>query len=604
MGSAINALVGGKPTASASVGGAIGSFLAAAPQREAAYQATQTSKTYQPQNIKDVPTLNKALRGGFINKAQWMQRYKQLNPIKSNINPYSAKSIGGSLAGALNEVLVKPTVTAATQASAELAATPLNPGPKPQQIIEKQAMSAQKQLIAKGVSPKEAEVVASQVRTKGYAGLLQQAGIGINDSKAKIGIKAAENIGGTVASAIPAVRGETVVQKSLGKALAPARAAIGRDEATNALIDAQKVSKATKTAKTADKLGTASVKEASTQRVPVVSPTETAAARKSVGTTAIQNADRSSIPVKGESSQVVGKVKTPPVDYVKKSNALSKAYEKESAALQGRNSPYAQRVLQDNLDRKYAALHKSLDDSYGQTSISFTGKSTKVPGQIELPSSALDKEPRFQPSEVPVSATNTKTVPEPVSKTAPASVNETRVAGSSLRTQAKAIEAGMQSEAQTTGATYSTVSHKEEAAKAAQLVATDPAKARSIAMGARGDNASHEAAVYHAVANKALDEAKRTGDYSEVTALANSPRHTGVSEAAQKLGAEGYNANPHDPINIMNDLAKTREAAIAKTASKPTLAKETANISSAVKAAAPKISRQDWHSFIQELQCK
>lgn len=241
-------------------------------------------------------------------------------------------------------------------------------------------------------------------------------------------------------------------------------------------------------------------------------------------------------------------------------------------------------------------------------------------GSVPVPRSALDKHIVEPPSEAPTSpvttpTTQTKQIPATTPKpaqTAPKSASRTtptvrpavKTSGSSLRTQSKAVEAGMKSEAETTGATYNTVSHKEEAAKATQLVEENPEKAKSIAMGARGDNASHEAAVYHAVANKAIEQAKKTGDYSEVTALANSPRHTAVSEAAQKLGAEGYNANPHDPINIMNDLAKTREAAVTKRAGKPSVAKATTEIKKEVKAAAPKVSRQDWHSFIQELQCK
>lgn len=431
------------------------------------------------------------------------------------------------------------------------------------------------------------------------------------------GIEAAATIAGFSAPGegiISKVAAKTGLSDALGVARGRVTAAVGKDEATNGLIDTQRAQKALKQARTTGLAGKTAVDETKTQRIPVVSPTETSATRKSVGSTAIQNADRTSIPVKGESSQTVGKVTAPPKNYVKQSDALSKAYEKESAGLQNVASPHAQQVLQDKIDLKYGKLQQDLDTAHGQTSVNFKGKTTKV-GQTgpALPRSALDSHPRYQPNESPVttSTPETKSITVSTSKaaeTAPKTVTEpatgANVAGSSLRTQAKAVEAGMKSEAESTGATYNTVSHKEEAMKAAQLVEENPTKARSIAMGARGDNASHEAAVYHAVANKAIEDAKKTGDYSEVTALANSPRHTGVSEAAQKLGAEGYNANPHDPINIMNDLAKTREAAVTKRAGKPSVAKATTEIKKEVKAVTPKVSRQDWHSFIQELQCK
>lgn len=230
----------------------------------------------------------------------------------------------------------------------------------------------------------------------------------------------------------------------------------------------------------------------------------------------------------------------------------------------------------------------------------------KAKQSVPVPRSALDN--HIAPVEAETAVTGPAKVSgvksdttTPTPATTPNPTNESKVSGSSLRTQAKAVEAGMKSE-ENLGATYNTVSHKDEAAKAVQLLQNDPEKAKAIALGGRGDNASHEAAVYHAVANQTLEEAKKTGDYSQVQQLANSPRHTTVSEAAQKLGAEGFNANPHDPINIMNDLAKTRQKAVAGRTG-ATLEKETANISKQVKSSLPDVSRQDWHSFVQDLRC-
>jgi hypothetical protein len=216
-----------------------------------------------------------------------------------------------------------------------------------------------------------------------------------------------------------------------------------------------------------------------------------------------------------------------------------------------------------------------------------------------------------KPTEATVKPTATKpteTAPKPETPKPTTPKTETttpseKVAGSSLRTQTKAVEAGMKSDEEATGATYKTVSHKAEAQKAVQLVQDNPDKAKDIAMGrVYGDNASHEAAVYHAVANNALAKAKETGDFSEVRELANSPRHTEVSEAAQKLSAEGYNVNPHDPTSIISDVQKSREKALGKSTSN-TVAKETAKVGAEVKAATPRITRQSWSDFVDQLRC-
>lgn len=178
-------------------------------------------------------------------------------------------------------------------------------------------------------------------------------------------------------------------------------------------------------------------------------------------------------------------------------------------------------------------------------------------------------------------------------------IPETKITGSALRTEVKAVEAGMKGDIPNK-ATYNTQSYKTEAQNAVKLLKESPEQAQEIAMGRQpGNNASHEAAIYHAVANDALTQAKKTGDYSKVTELASSPRHTAVSEAAQKLGAEGFNVNPHDPIKIMADVAKTRQKA-----KNTSVAKEAANIGKQIKANPMKISRQDWHSFIHELRCR
>lgn len=477
------------------------------------------------------------------------------------------------------------------------------------QGVSVNAVKTAQSMIAKGTDPAKVQQYVQNEVAKKKAADIQMAG----DAAAITSF----NVGS----------GLTV--RTLGAALtkAGAKAAVGKDAAVNTLIDSQRAAAALKTGAKANRaadLGSATIKEANTTRIPVVSPTETAGARTSLGSTAVDNANRTTIPVKGTSTEVAGKVTQPSATYVKQSNQLSKAYEKESAGLQNLPSPRAQQVLQDRIDTKYAKLQQQLDETHGQTNVSFTGKAKPVVGNSTIPQpvSAFDKEVKtpYNPTAVSggagkATAVESKTIPVQTAKTAPTASTDvktvstpntgsptgaTKVAGSSLRTQQEAIQAGMKSEAENTGATFTGVSHKEEAAKAAKLVNEDPNKAMDIAMGrARGDNISHDSAVYHAVKNAEIAKATKTGDWGTVTDLVNSQRHTAVSEAAQRLGAEGHNLDPHDPVNILHDIAKTR----AKTGSKR-LTKQVDEASKVVQANTKKVSRQDWHSFIQELQCK
>jgi len=384
--------------------------------------------------------------------------------------------------------------------------------------------------------------------------------------------------------------------------IAPVTNWFGSDKAANDLISRTRATQGLQTAGRANALGSGVVKEANTTHIPVTEP-----------------APPTAIPVAGKSTQVTGKASTvSAADYTKQSQQLSKAYDKETAALQNL-PPVAQKVMQTHIDAKYQALQQKLDESAGKTSVSFTGRQTAAP----LPRSALDNhEPIASPTQpkgqsvTPLASVETpktsgqgsvKSIPvtTPVKseiKSTTSTGGAGSVSGSALRTEQKAVESGMQGEL-AGKAEYGTVSHKAEAADAVKLVHENPQQAMDIAMGRRaGNNASHEAAVYHAVANNALQEAKRTGDYSTVTQLASSPRHTGVSEAAQKLGAEGYNVNPHDPVQIMADVAKTRQAALGSKAGK-TVEKEAAAVKTEVKQAMPKVSRQDWHNFVESLKC-
>lgn len=608
-----------------------------------------------PASIKDFKTLQSALRTGQISNKQYTEQFKRIVPVQTPIKPYSAGSIlGSSLTAAKNigktltvepyQILEKHAVDKVKQNVAALT-RPTSTQAQRDKLINTQK-TAQKNI--NNYSP-ETKNLIKQVGKGGGSGTSVQTTKAVQSMIAKgakdadvqeyLKQQIAQNSQSDIAFAgdlltatsIPAVVGGTA--KLAGKALTKTgvTAAAGKDAAVNTLIDSQKTAAALKTGAKANKvanMGGSVIKEANTTRIPVVSPTESAAARRSVGSVALDNADRTSIPIKGQSTSVAGKV-TKPADaaYIKQSNALTKSYEKEVKQLQKLNSPRAQQVLQARLDTKYAKRQADLDSSAGQTNISFNGKAVKQP-VVQHPGSAFDKELANAPKPAAqtanggaggASTAKTTAIPVKTAKTAPEAptsvkpakptpntnppTGETKVAGSSIRTQQEAIQAGMQAEAEKTGATFTGASHKEEAVKAAKLVNEDPNKAMDIAMGRKpADNISHESAVYHAVKNKVIAEAKKTGDWSKARELANAPRHTGVSEAGQKLGAEAYNLDPHDPIRIMSDVTKAREKALGRKAGQ-TVDKAVTSIKTEVKAATPKIHAKTWDDFVNSIKC-
>lgn len=148
-------------------------------------------------------------------------------------------------------------------------------------------------------------------------------------------------------------------------------------------------------------------------------------------------------------------------------------------------------------------------------------------------------------------------------------------------------------------ATYKGHSYKEETAKAVDLAKNDPKQAMDIAMNRiSGDNAVHEVAVAKAVEQKAL----RDGDTETLRQLALSDRHTKTSEAAQRLGAEGYRKDMYSPVSAMKDILAARKVAADKRLGmEPTaaVAKETKNINAKVKQP----SKDDWNFFVESIKC-
>lgn len=552
------------------------------PVNWAALSKPQAAPKFNLNKVNDVPTLNKALHAGVINQSQWMQRFKQIQPKINGVKTPKAYSVGNTvsaLGGALNSVFVQPVKSAVTDTASavthqvEHLSGRTSTQKERDNIITNQTKAAKNpeyvkatEHIKPGTNSASGLIRAQKMAAQGAKApqirtfLDKDAQALANQTKR--GINAAL-VFGTLNP------GSGILASKLKQIALEQPETLAINTATKELLNTAE--KAT----TRSNIGSKAIKESNTTHIPV---------RESTSTT---------IPVKSRSSKVTGKVVTAnskDKEYLTQSNKLTNRYNQEMSAIKSLSGP-VQKRLQQHLDDKYSALQQNLDKEYGKTSISFKGKS--VSAEPALPKGSKNVPPKQLASRVQAT---------PLPKKAPKAAGEKQVSGSSLRTEQRAVQNGLENELGNK-ATYTTVSHKEEAAKATKLLHENPQKAEDIAMGrSAGDNSSHEAAVYHAVANQALKEARKTGDFSKVQALASSPRHTAVSEAAQKLGAEGYNVNPHDPISIMNDVAKSRRASLEK--------KTTTSVAKAAKSIGKevnsnlKVSRQDWHSFIQELQCK
>lgn len=274
---------------------------------------------------------------------------------------------------------------------------------------------------------------------------------------------------------------------------------------------------------------------------------------------------------------------------------LAKQYDKEykQVTTAFADSPKRMQSEVDKLDQKYIGKHSDLINGVGE----FAPKTPKV----TEPKAETPVTPKPMTTNTLLSKVNPKSEVAPIETpnipVQPVAEGE-KVSGSALKTEQRAVEAGLTKEFKDK-ATYSSGSYKEEAANAVQLVQDNPKEAMSIAMGEKpGNNTIHEVAVAKALENKALKE----GDGETLRQLAASPRHTATSESAQRLGAEGYDVTDHSPIkaiqNVLNARAKVAQARTGKTVDKII-----SEISKVIKTNTPKVTRQNWGEFVESLKC-
>lgn len=172
------------------------------------------------------------------------------------------------------------------------------------------------------------------------------------------------------------------------------------------------------------------------------------------------------------------------------------------------------------------------------------------------------------------------------------------VSGSALKAEQRAVQAHLASEFEDK-ATYAPSSYKAEAEKAVKLVQEHPEQAKAIATGAKAaDNPVHEVAVRRAVERQAI----ANGDVETLRQLAASESHVKTSEAAQRLGAEAYNADPTSPVKALRTVADTRAKAFEdRTGQKVGQAVRTET--GKIKASMKPPSRTEWQLFVESIKC-
>lgn len=562
------------------------------------YGPTGYNQTVNPASIKDLPSLSKAYQQGLITKQQWSQRYDQISPTQK------VPGLAGQLGSALKQSVVQ-AVEAVPKAAES---TGKKIGQQFNYLSGNTSTQPQRTAIAtnqKAATTNPEYIKATQgikPGTNSASGLVQaqkMAAAGIKAPQIKTFLQkdaqglANQTVTGVENAATLSTAGQGLSTKFV---LGKLDTALGKDEAVTKLINGQKIAAATSRSKLADALGSKSVKESTTQKIPVINSTESSTIRKGIGNAAIENVDRTTVPVKGVSTQTVGKVSTAgDKEYLTKTNQLTNRYNKELSTLRNTPGP-VQKFLQQHLDNKYSVLQEQLDKDYGKTSVNFNGKSTKAPPVPGQPRSAFDR----SATTIRPTGESSITPKPPVSRPATPSVpgGTIKTSGSALKTEARAIEKGLASQLPDK-ATYSTVSFKEDAANAAKLINDNPQEAKAIATGAKDAKGSYAVAVRRAIELRAQKE----GDIDTLRQLGSSTVHTRTSEAAQTLGSEAYHADPESAVDNLRQVSEARVAAKGKDFKENVGRKVNATVKEIKSEPKLKVSRQDWHNFIESLKC-
>lgn len=149
---------------------------------------------------------------------------------------------------------------------------------------------------------------------------------------------------------------------------------------------------------------------------------------------------------------------------------------------------------------------------------------------------------------------------------------------------------------------YNRVDLKEQALHAADLIATDPARAMRIALGQElPPNHILPEAVFTAVEDRAV----KAGDANTLRRLATeSTLSTEATAMGQRIRALGER-DQESPVKLIQDVQKSRVDSVEKKTGKKVAAstkEEVSSINDEIRSSA-KTARPSWEEFVQQLSC-
>lgn len=495
---------------------------------------------------------------------------------------------------------------AAARAGNMLAETPLNPGPKPTQMVEQTAQDYYDRAIKAGVKKDVAENLKNKILEKGYKDVLGSANIGLNDSAATIGRKAVSDIGSTVANVLPvgagvkAAGGAAIAKNIAEGALAGAGGNVlsvaGQDNVTaKDLVQGAKqgaifgaalpviggtVGGVLSKGKTLSKAGGQRPLNDLMQKYEVARNTGDVATMKQIEA---QVPDKAMLGASGGATvdPVTKKIIASP-DNTVTNMPVSKLTSYEGAPDRARVDYYKERILAG----KDTKPLKVLPDSTGALGIE-DGKHRfqaykelgidTVP--VELPGtttqlnrlSSIDEQlvKATNPQKAAALATERDTIvqnlPKPEQKLASAATDVTRTtlrANTEVPTLAKKTEQRAIVKGLTTGfedlPTDVRVNFASQRVAANNILKTNPDEALQIALGKKAAPQGVEAAhFYRAIEDKAIKD----GDSLTLQMLAEqSGLPQQAREAGRAIGAYGYK-DPNSPVDAIREINNLRQAA-------------------------------------------
>lgn len=134
-------------------------------------------------------------------------------------SPEQAQQSVDNLKKTYHESIPGSIIDTASKGEAMLSSTPLNPGPTPQKIVDKEAQKLYNEAIKHGKTPDDAETLSLALKTKGYKQIFEKSGIGPNDSSFTIGRKAVGNFAQNYTNALTLGSGGTA-EKSVAEGVA------------------------------------------------------------------------------------------------------------------------------------------------------------------------------------------------------------------------------------------------------------------------------------------------------------------------------------------------------------------------------------------------